>query len=146
MSIVIAMLLDKMEQLKLNHTATLATLAMLVTLLTLLTLISFIDECKCKCKLVDGATKEQMRLSVTDFFEQLLIPKIQSRDNQPIPPSLKVSGFPKGMHVEKVEFRYQASVKRIRVKVESMVNSGYPFVYIFRTGGRNGHKQETYHA
>jgi hypothetical protein len=95
---------------------------------------------------VDGATATRMKMSVLDFFEQLLIPEIQSRDKQRIPSSLKVkvSGFPKSMHLENVEFQYQPSFKVKRV--ESMVNSGYPFLYFFRKGGRNGHKQETFYA
>jgi hypothetical protein len=93
---------------------------------------------------------ERMRMSVLDFFEKLLNPEIQSRDKQRTPATLKVSGFPKGVHLENVEFLYQPLVKRDRVRlnveVESMVNSGYPFVYFFRKGGRNGHKQETFYA
>jgi hypothetical protein len=88
------------------------------------------------------------RMSVLDFFTKLLSPEIQYRDKQRIPSSLKVSGFPKGMHLEDVEFQYQPLVKivRVRLNVESMVNSGYPLVYFFRKGGRNGHKQETFYA
>jgi len=93
-------------------------------------------------------------MCVLDFFEKLLSPAIQSRDKQPIASSssLKLSGFPKDMHLylENVEFQYQPSFKvkreRVSLKVESMVNSGYPFVYFFREGGRNGHKQETFYA
>ncbi len=91
-----------------------------------------------------------------DFFEKLLSPEIQSRDKQRIPSSLKlkVSSFPKGihLHLENVEFQYQPLVKikivraRLNVEVESMVNSGYPFLYFFRKGGQNGHKQETFYA
>lgn len=138
--IVIAILQEKMEQLKLNNTVTLVTSITSITLITLITLIG-------ECKLVDTATaaREQMRMSVLDFFEKLLSPEIQSRDKQRIPSSLKVSGFPKGMHLENVEFQYQPSVKRVK-RVESMVNSGYPYLYFFRKGGQNGHKQETFYA
>ena len=94
------------------------------------------------------------RKSVLDFFEKLLSPEIQSRDKQRTPSSLKVkvSVFPKSMHLENVEFQYQPSFKvkrdriRLNVEVESMVNSGYPFLYFFRKGGRNGHRQETFYA
>lgn len=101
------------------------------------------------------------RKSVLDFFEKLLSPEIQSRDKQRTPSSLKVkvSVFPKIMHLENlenVEFQHQPSFKvksdrdrdrvRLNVEVESMVNSGYPFVYFFRKGGRNGHRQETFYA
>lgn len=94
----------------------------------------------------------RMRMNVLDFFEKLLSPEIQSRDKQRIPSSLKVSSFPRDMHLENVDFQYQPSFKvkrdgvRLNVEVESMVNSGYPFVYFFRKGGRNGHKQETFYA
>lgn len=101
----------------------------------------------------------RMRMSVLDFFEKLLRPEIQSRDKQRTPATLKVklSGFPKGMHLENVEFQHQPPFKvkrdrdrdrvvRLNVEVESMVNSGYPFVYFFRKGGRNGHRQETFYA
>jgi hypothetical protein len=97
-------------------------------------------------------TIERMRMSVLDFFEKLSRPGIQYRDIHRTPSSslLKVSVFPKGMHLENVEYQYQPLFKvkivRVRLKVESMVNSGYPFVYFFREGGRNGHKQETFYA
>ncbi len=113
---------DKMEQLKLNHTAPLIG----------------------ECKLVDGATKEQMRMSVLDFFEKLLSLEIQSREERRIAASLKVSGLPKGMHLENFDFLYQPSVKRVRV--ESIVNPGYLFLYFFREGDRNEQKEETFHA
>jgi hypothetical protein len=47
-----------------------------------------------------------------------------------------------------ITYQYQPSVKRerVRLKVESVINSGYPFLYFFREGGRNGHKQETFYA
>lgn len=96
----------------------------------------------------------RMRMSVLDFFEKLSRPGIQSRDKQRIPLSLKVSCLPRDMHLENVEFQHQPSFKvksdrdrvRLNVEVESMVNSGYPFVYFFRKGGRNGHRQETFYA
>ena len=99
-------------------------------------------------------TIERMRMSVLDFFEELLRLShgIQSRDKQRIASSssLMLSGFPKGMHLENVEFQYQhqPSVKRVRVmlKVASMFNAGYPFIYSVREGGRNEHKQETFYA
>lgn len=93
-------------------------------------------------------TIERMRINVLDFFEKLLNPEIQSRDKQRIPSSLRVWSFLKGMHLEDVEFQYQPLVKivRARLNVESMVNSGYPFLYFFRKGGQNGHKQETFYA
>lgn len=95
-----------------------------------------------------------MRINVLDFFEKLLNTEIQSRDKQRIPSLLKVSSFPKDMHLhlENVEFQYQPLFKvkivrvRLNIEVESMINSGYPFVYFFRRGGRNGHKQETFYA
>lgn len=45
-----------------------------------------------------------------------------------------------------ITYQYQPSVKKVRLNVESMINSGYPFLYFFREGGRNGHKQETFYA
>ena len=148
--IVITILQEKIEQLKLNNTVT------LITLITLTTLIMLIGECKCKFKLVDTATaaREQMRISVIDFFEKLLSPGIQCLDKDKIRilSSLKVSGFPQDMHLENVEFHYQhqssAKRKRVRLNIESMLNSGYPFIYSVREGGRNEHKQkqETFYA
>jgi DNA replication protein DnaC len=120
MIISIAMLQDKMEQLKLNHSALLIG--------------------ECKCKLVNGATKEQM--SVLDFFEKSLSLEIQSREERRIASSLKVSGLPIGMHLENFDFLHQPSVKR----VEIIVNPNYPFLYSFRKGGLNGQKEETFHA
>ncbi len=38
-------------------------------------------------------------------------------------------------------------MNRVNVeRVESIVNPGYPFLYLFREGGRNGQKEETCHA
>lgn len=37
------------------------------------------------------------------------------------------------------------SVRSVR-RVESIVNPGYPFLYLFRKGGQNGQKRETYYA
>lgn len=104
--------------------------------------------------ITEPLTIDRMRMNALDFFEKLLNPEIQSRDKQRIPSSLKVkvSSFPRDMHFENVDFQYQPSFKvkrdrvRLNVEVESMVNSGYPFVYFFRKGGRNGHKQETFYA
>lgn len=35
--------------------------------------------------------------------------------------------------------------KRVK-RVESIVNPGYPFLYLFRKGGLNEQKEETFHA
>lgn len=131
MSIIIVMLHDKMEQLKLNHTAPLAPLAPLIG----------------GYEIGGGGGGGGWCHQRAEADERPIVVVLSS----------KVSGLPdlaKGMHFENenVDFLYQTPAKRnrnrnkVRLNVERIVNPGYPFLYSFREGGLNGQKEETSHA
>jgi DNA replication protein DnaC len=81
---------QKMEKLKLNHT---------------LPLIS---------DLFEEATKQKS--SALDFFEKLLTLEVEAREESRIAASLKVSGLPKGMHLDNFDFLFQPSVNKAEVE------------------------------
>ena len=80
---------QKMESLKLNHT---------------LPLIS---------ELFEEATKQKS--SALDFFEKLLTLEVEAREESRIAASLKVSGLPKGMHLDNFDFLFQPSVDKAKI-------------------------------
>lgn len=80
---------QKMEKLKLNHT---------------LPLIS---------ELFDEATKQKS--SALDFFEKLLTLEVEAREESRIAASLKVSGLPKGMHLDNFDFLFQPSADKSKI-------------------------------
>lgn len=81
---------SKMEQLKMNHTSDL------------------IEE------LFFDASKEQS--SPLDFFDKVLSLEIQWREERRINASLKVSGLPRGMHLDNFDFLFQPSVEKSRLE------------------------------
>jgi DNA replication protein DnaC len=80
---------QKMERLKLNHT---------------LPLIS---------ELFEEATKQKS--SALDFFENLLTLEVEAREESRIAASLKVSGLPKGMHLDNFDYLFQPSVDKAKI-------------------------------
>ena len=80
---------QKMEKLKLNHT---------------LPLIS---------ELFEEATKQKS--SALDFFEKLLTLEVEAREESRIAASLKVSGLPKGMHLDNFDFLFQPSADKSKI-------------------------------
>ena len=80
---------NKMEQLKMNHTANLMP------------------------ELALDASKETG--SMLDFFEKVLSLEIEAREERRIATSLKVSGLPKGMHLDNFDFLFQPSVEKFRI-------------------------------
>lgn len=81
---------EKMGQLKLNHTSSLML------------------------ELIEDANKEKSNL--LDFFDRVLGLEIQAREESRIATSLKVSGLPKGMHLDNFDFLFQPSVDKARVE------------------------------
>ena len=80
---------NKMEQLKMIHT------------------------CGLISELSSDASKEQT--SALDFFEKVLSMEIQAREERRIAASLKVSGLPRGMHLDNFDFLFQPSVEKSRI-------------------------------
>lgn len=50
-----------------------------------------------------------------EFFERVLGMEVEAREESRIAASLKVSGFPKGMHLDNFDFLFQPSVDKVRV-------------------------------
>lgn len=81
---------QKMEKLKLNHTLPLIP------------------------DLFEEATKQKS--SALEFFEKLLTLEVEARQESRIAASLKVSGLPKGMHLDNFDFLFQPSVNKAEVQ------------------------------
>jgi len=81
---------QKMEKLKLNHT------------------LPFVSE------LFDEAAKQNS--SAMDFFEKLLSLEVEAREESRIAASLKVSGLPKGMHLDNFDFLFQPSADKSKIE------------------------------
>ena len=81
-------------------------------------------------------------------FIRPLIPKQSTTDSSGNPStlydSIGMSGRSKSEYMDGIS----RNVKLLKMdkRVESIVNSGYPFLYIIRKGGRNGQREETFHA
>ena len=86
----IQLIQQKMEMLKLNH-----TLPML-------------------SELMEEATKQKS--SLMDFFERILTLEVEAREESRIANQLKISGLPKGMHLDNFDFLFQPSVEKHRVE------------------------------
>ena len=80
---------QKMEYLKMTHT------------------INVLSE------MVEDAIKEKK--NHLDFFDSLLTAEIQSREESRIATSLKVSGLPKGMHLDNFDFLFQSSIDKSKI-------------------------------
>ena len=64
-------------------------------------------------ELVDEATKKKS--SHLDFFDKVLKIEIENREESRIATSLKVSGLPKGMHLDNFDYMFQPSVEKDRI-------------------------------
>jgi len=80
---------QKMEMLRLNHTAGLLS------------------------ELLDEATKS--RITSLEFLENVLTLEVQAREESRITTSLKVSGLPKGMHLDNFDYLFQPSVEKVKI-------------------------------
>lgn len=71
--------------------------------------------------LTEKALKEKM--DALDFFERILSLEIEHKEERRIATSLKISGLPKGMHLENFDYMFQPSVER--EKIEQLATCEY---------------------
>lgn len=57
----------------------------------------------------------QQKENPLEFFDKILSLEIQSREESRIAASLKISGLPKGMHLDNFDFLYQPSLDKSRI-------------------------------
>jgi DNA replication protein DnaC len=86
----IAQVQQKMEMLRLNHTSGLLS------------------------ELLDEATKS--KVSALEFLEKVVTLEVQVREESRISTSLKVSGLPKGMHLDNFDYLFQPSVEKSKIE------------------------------
>lgn len=80
---------NKMEQLKMTHTAALIP------------------------ELLADASRE--KTNHLDFIEKVFDMEVEAREERRIAASLKISGLPKGLHLENFDFLFQPSVEKPRI-------------------------------
>jgi len=85
----IAQVQQKMEMLRLNHTSGLLS------------------------ELLDEATRS--KVSALEFLEKVVTLEVQAREESRISTSLKVSGLPKGMHLDNFDYLFQPSVEKTKI-------------------------------
>jgi DNA replication protein DnaC len=66
-------------------------------------------------ELVDEATKN--KTSPLEFFEQVLKLEVEHREQRRVVSSLKVSGLPKGMHLDNFDYMFQPAVEKERIQM-----------------------------
>ena len=86
----IAQVQQKMEMLRLNHTSGLLS------------------------ELLDEATRS--KVSALEFLEKVVTLEVQAREESRISTSLKVSGLPKGMHLDNFDYLFQPSVEKSKIE------------------------------
>ena len=64
-------------------------------------------------ELLNDATKQ--KVSHLDFFDNILKLEIEHREESRIHTSLKVSGLPKGMHLDNFDYMFQPAVEKARI-------------------------------
>lgn len=64
-------------------------------------------------ELLNDATKH--KVSHLDFFDNILKLEIEHREESRIATSLKVSGLPKGMHLDNFDYMFQPAVEKTRI-------------------------------
>lgn len=86
----IAQVQQKMEMLRLNHTSGLLL------------------------ELLNEATKS--KVTALEFLEKVVSLEVQAREESRISTSLKVSGLPKGMHLDNFDYLFQPSVEKVKIE------------------------------
>lgn len=81
---------QKMEMLRLNHTSGLLS------------------------ELLNEATKS--KVTALEFLEKVVSLEVQAREESRISTSLKVSGLPKGMHLDNFDYLFQPSVEKVKIE------------------------------
>jgi DNA replication protein DnaC len=66
-------------------------------------------------ELLSEASREKH--SPVDFFEKILTLEVQTREERRIAASLKVSGLPKGMHLDNFDYLFQPAIEKERVEI-----------------------------
>jgi DNA replication protein DnaC len=64
-------------------------------------------------ELIGEATRQ--KTSFLEFFDQVLTMEVQTREERRINASLKLSGLPKGYHLDNFDFLFQPSVEKSRI-------------------------------
>jgi len=64
-------------------------------------------------EMIEDAIKSKS--SYLDFFEKVLHTEYQAREESRIATSLKISGLPRGMHLENFDFLFQPSIDKARI-------------------------------
>lgn len=64
-------------------------------------------------ELFDEASKKKS--SCLDFLEKVLTLEVDNREERRIATSMKISGLPKGMHLDNFDFLFQPSVEKARI-------------------------------
>lgn len=65
-------------------------------------------------ELAEGAVKE--KASPLEFLEKIMNLEIDNREERRIATSLKVSGLPKGMHLDNFDYMFQPAVEKSRIE------------------------------
>lgn len=65
-------------------------------------------------ELLDEATKNNT--SPLEFFEQVLKLEVEHREQRRVASSLKLSGLPKGMHLDNFDYMFQPAVEKQRIQ------------------------------
>jgi DNA replication protein DnaC len=65
-------------------------------------------------EMIEDALREKK--SAVEFFEKILETEIQAREESRIATSLKLSGLPRGMHLDNFDFLFQPSVDRAKIE------------------------------
>lgn len=66
-------------------------------------------------ELLSEATKQ--KTTAMDFFEKVLTLEVQAKEERRIATSLKVSGLPKGMHLDNFDYLFQPSIEKAQVEL-----------------------------
>lgn len=88
---------NKMETLKMQHTSELIP------------------------ELLSEATKQ--KTTARDFFEKVITLEVQAKEERRIATSLKVSGLPKGMHLDNFDYLFQPSIEK--AQIENLASCDY---------------------
>jgi DNA replication protein DnaC len=72
-------------------------------------------------ELLAEATKQKS--SAVDFFEKVLTLEVQAKEERRIAASLKVSGLPRGLHLDNFDFLFQPSIEKSRI--DDLATSDY---------------------
>jgi DNA replication protein DnaC len=64
-------------------------------------------------ELLENAVKEKS--APLDFFDKVMSLEIENREERRIATSLKISGLPKGMHLDNFDYMFQPAVEKEKI-------------------------------